>query len=247
MEEPGRSTVVGPVGGALRDPAGRRADLRLDSRLPPRVGLSDDLRWSPREPVRADHPTTLRSRGACGDQSGLGGPHSHAAAPAHGLLPDRAAYQGSADYAGAPEAAGAASAEPVASHGDRVAARACEREARPRSPATQLLADRRELVSRLGGHCRRPACPGIAGRLQPDHGSNPGWGPGGGPKVSLEAIRAREDTDHRGPRCALCIPASRPGIPPARPAWVSGDWSLSPRITRPGTSPASFHKSSRRT
>src|SRR5882762_4453147 len=247
MEEPRPPVAVGPMGSTLRHPARGRPDHRLDSRVPPRARLCEYLRRGPGESVRAHEPCALCPHRPRGDQGRLGGPDSHAAPPAHGLLADRAAHERSADYAGAPEADGAASAELVARHGDRVAARTHNGEARPHSSATQLLADRRELVSRLGGRGRRRARPGPAGGLQSHHGRRPGGSQAGGPHVPLEAVRARENADRRVPRRTSRSPASRPGNPPARPAWVSERWSLSPRITRLGTSPASFHKSSRRT
>src|SRR5438132_14353701 len=62
MEEPGPPAALGPVGGALRDPARGYTDPGLDPRLPPRARLGDDLRRVARQPVRAHGPGTIRPR-----------------------------------------------------------------------------------------------------------------------------------------------------------------------------------------
>src|SRR6266550_1755446 len=245
METPGRPVAVGPVGGALRDPARRHPDPRLDPRLPPRARLGDDLRWGTRQPVRALGPDAVRPRRRGRHQDRLGDHHSDSRRSSHGLLQDRSLYQRSIGYARAPE--GDARAEPVARRGDRLATRTDDRDPRPCAPSRELPARRRELVSRLAGHRRRRAGASAAGRLQPAHGCAPGRCQGGGPHVPLEALRAGQDADPRVPRRAPHRTARGPDAPPARPAWVSGRWSSFPPTTRPGTSRVSSLKYCRKT
>src|SRR6266516_1425408 len=139
METPGRPVALGPVGGALRDPARRHPDPRLDPRLPPRARLGDDLRWGTHQPVRALGPDAVRPRRRGRHQDRLGDHHSDSRRSSHGLLQDRSLYQRSIGYAPAPE--GDARAEPVARRGDRLATRTDDRDPRPPHASYLLVAE----------------------------------------------------------------------------------------------------------
>src|SRR2546423_610123 len=178
METPGCPVAVGPVGGALRDPARRRTDPRLDPRLPPRARLGDDLRWGTRQPVRALGPDAVRPRRRGRYKDRLGDHHPDSRRSSHGLLQDRSLYQRSIGYARAPE--GDARAEPVARRGDRLATRTDDRDPRPCAPSRELPARRRELVSRLAGPRRRRAGARGAGGVQAAPRCAPRRGPRGG-------------------------------------------------------------------
>src|SRR4029077_1372901 len=165
--------------------------------------------------------------------------HPDARRSAHGLFADRSLQHRSAGGARAAEAD--ASAEPGASRRHGLGARACDGDHRSTASASELRADRRELVSRLAGHGGRSTVSVAAWRLHLYYGRRARGREGRAAHVPLRAVRAGQG-DH--PRIAGRFaprPVGNSGAPSAPRApdsgeWVNEPWSSFPRTTKWGTS-----------